>query len=203
MSTSAACAILHPVPPIAPPTRYCWNCGSPLAGLPPTRCAHCGQEHYANPKPCGEAVLLRDRREVLLVRRAHEPWLGCWDIPGGFCEADEHPMHAAERELLEEAGVRARAIAYLGTWMDDYGPPAAGGMQEHTANSAYVVRPLSAEVTPTPQAGEVSEIRWFALTDLPRDDLAFPARARVVLAVAARFAADPGGFPEPPDRTWE
>jgi ADP-ribose pyrophosphatase YjhB (NUDIX family) len=183
-------------------TRYCWNCAAPLAELPPTRCASCGQEHYANPKPCGEAVVLRDGH-VLLVRRANEPWLDCWDIPGGFCEADEHPMHAAERELFEEAGVAARAIAYLGTWMDHYGPPSADGAQEYTSNSAYVMRPLSDDVAPTPQAGEVSEVSWFALSNPPQENLAFPVRARLVLAVAVRFAADPGSFPEPPDRTWK
>ena len=172
-----------------------------MAGLPPTRCVSCGQEHYANPKPCGEAVVLRDGR-VLLVRRASEPWLGYWDIPGGFCEAAEHPMHAAERELWEEAGVAARAIAYLGTWIDDYGAPAADGVQEHTLNSAYVLRPLTEDLRTAPQAGEVSEISWFALTALPQD-LAFPVHARKVLAVAARFAADPGAFPDPPDRTWD
>ncbi len=35
---------------------------------------------------------------MLLLRRAKEPWKGRWDIPGGFCDADEHPITTAERE---------------------------------------------------------------------------------------------------------
>ena len=48
--------------------------------------------------------------KVLLLRRAMEPYEGYWDVPGGFCDAAEHPMRAAERELAEELGLSARAI---------------------------------------------------------------------------------------------
>ncbi len=102
-------------------TRYCWRCAAALPGPAPVRCIGCGEEHYANPKPCGEAVVVSDG-QVLLLRRGHEPELGAWDVPGGFCEAAEHPMHAAERELAEEVGLQGRATAYIGTWIEAYWP---------------------------------------------------------------------------------
>lgn len=46
---------------------------------------------------------------VLLLRRAPGPYRGFWDVPRGFCEGDEHPMHAAERELAEELGLACTA----------------------------------------------------------------------------------------------
>ncbi len=111
-------------------------------------------------------------------------------------------MQAAERELLEEVGLVAKAIAYLGTWMDSYGPPAADGLQEYTANSAYVMRTLGDESMLTPQVGEVSGIAWFGLDELPHAELAFPTRTRMVLEVASRFVSEPAAFPAPPDRIW-
>ncbi len=51
---------------------------------------------------------------MLLVRRAHAPWRGYWDVPGGFCEPREHPITTAEREVREEAGVEAALVGELG-----------------------------------------------------------------------------------------
>lgn len=59
------------------------------------------------------AVVLRDNR-VLLIRRGHEPGRGWWQLPGGYAEHDETLVDAVEREVLEEAGVRARVVEALG-----------------------------------------------------------------------------------------
>ena len=38
--------------------------------------------------------------------RVGSPMPGVWEFPGGKCEADESPAHAAERECREEVGIR-------------------------------------------------------------------------------------------------
>jgi ADP-ribose pyrophosphatase YjhB (NUDIX family) len=45
---------------------------------------------------------------VLLARRAREPALGEWSLPGGAVEVGETLLDALARELAEEAGVRIR-----------------------------------------------------------------------------------------------
>ncbi|OJJ16440.1 NUDIX hydrolase [marine bacterium AO1-C] len=44
--------------------------------------------------------------KVLLIQRAHEPFVGKWAIPGGFIDANETALQAANRELEEETNLK-------------------------------------------------------------------------------------------------
>jgi len=57
------------------------------------------------------AVVRDGRGRVLLHRRTDN---GLWGLPGGAVEAGESVAAAAERETLEETGVRVRAVGLLG-----------------------------------------------------------------------------------------
>ena len=50
-------------------------------------------------------VVFRDQ-EVLLIKRNKEPNKGQWSIPGGKRMIGETVAEAAQRELLEETGVK-------------------------------------------------------------------------------------------------
>jgi 8-oxo-dGTP diphosphatase len=179
-------------------TRYCWRCGAVLEAVPPTTCAVCGEVHYVNPTPCGNAVALVDGR-VLMLLRARDPAAGAWTIPGGFCEAGEHPRVAAERELEEETGLRGRAVAYLGAWIDVYGPPADDGLLIHTIVSGYLVELEDPTATPRPQPGEAVEVGWFAFDELP-SPIAFPGHVPAMVAAARALTAGAGPLPPMFDR---
>jgi ADP-ribose pyrophosphatase YjhB (NUDIX family) len=61
---------------------------------------------YATPKVgCRGAIIEGDR--VLLVREAQD---GRWALPGGWIDVNESPATAVEKEIYQEAGVRAEAI---------------------------------------------------------------------------------------------
>ena len=166
--------------------RYCWRCAAVLPAVPPTTCLVCGEVHYVNPKPCGNAVVV-DGDRVLLLLRAREPSADAWTVPGGFCEADEHPRAACERELLEETGLRGRAVAYLGAWMDVYGEPAQDGLQIQTVVSGYLCRLADPGAAPRPEPSEVHAVRWFPLAALPAP-IAFP-HITAMIAAGAELAA--------------
>lgn len=161
--------------------RYCWRCASTLPAPPPVDCGRCGQGHYNNPKPAADAVVVREG-QILLIKRARDPWRNHWDIPGGFCNAGEHPIRTAQRELLEEVGLHARCEILLGVWIDEYGPPDADGVQETTLNFAYIAELLDLPAE-RPHDDEAIESRWFPLDVLPTQ-LAFPAHQRPALEAA-------------------
>ena len=63
---------------------------------------------------CVGALVVRDRK-VLLIRQAsgHE-LAGQWTIPWGFVDEGERAHEAALRETLEEAGVQAELVGLIG-----------------------------------------------------------------------------------------
>ena len=154
--------------------KFCPRCRSSLApretGL---GCGECGFVAYPNPALAACALVERDGR-LLLVRRAREPELGKWDVPGGFVDEGEVPEDAVRRELREETGLAVEVGELFGVWTDWYGdaPDAA-------YNVALVWRAAAAG-DPEP-ADDVSEARWFGPDDLPAaDELAFTSVALIV-----------------------
>lgn len=176
---------------------YCSACAAPLPHPPPVTCPACGTEHHRNAKPCAGVLVVRDGR-LLLMRRAHDPWRGDWDIPGGFCEAEEHPFDAARREAKEETGLDVEITGFLGLWLDRYPDPSAPDRPAVTLNAYYHgVAPGQEAAVADP--AEVFEVGWFPPDDLP-ERIAFPHHARAVLA-AWREAVREGRTVTPlPDR---
>ena len=64
-------------------------------------------------------MLERDGR-VLLAKRAIEPRLGYWDLPGGFLEEGEEPLDGLRREFREETGLEVEPVEWLGAFLDPY-----------------------------------------------------------------------------------
>lgn len=54
---------------------------------------------------CAGAVVRDASGRLLLVRRAHDPAIGKWSLPGGRIETGETPAQAAAREVREETGL--------------------------------------------------------------------------------------------------
>jgi ADP-ribose pyrophosphatase len=103
------------------------------------------------------AVVIHAER-VLLVLRSKPPAEGVWAIPGGSVRLGETLKEAAEREVLEETGVRIRAGEPVYTFesiiSDD-----DGKVRFH-----YVIIDLAADfLDGTPHAGDDAlDARWFS-----------------------------------------
>jgi len=114
------------------------------------------------------AVVLREqheRAELLFIERARregDPWSGHMAFPGGRVDpGDRGTRDAAERETLEEVGVKLSGSTYLGRLDDLEGRPLQdGGM----VVSAHVYRVAKPE--PIVPNHEVRDAFWFPVVDL-------------------------------------
>jgi 8-oxo-dGTP diphosphatase len=124
---------------------------------------------YDFPRPAltADAVVFRPAasgHEVLLIRRKHPPFEGCWAIPGGFLDESETLADCAARELAEETGLAGVALELLANFSTPGRDP-----RGWTVSAAYVGMALAAAAA---QAGDdAAEARWFDADTLP--DLAF------------------------------
>ena len=148
--------------------RLCPRCGAELGGdAARLACDAGGFIVYASSKPTAGALGV-DNGRVRLARRAHPPFEGFWDIPGGFLDEGEDPLDGLRRELKEETGLEVEPERFLGIWMDRYGGDSTA---EATLNLYWTARVVGGDAAP---ADDVSELRWFNRDELPApDELAF------------------------------
>jgi NAD+ diphosphatase len=96
--------------------RFCGRCGRPLARHATERamaCEPCGDLVYPRINPVVIVRVTRGR-DILLARRAGgaTPF---YSVLAGFVEAGETLEQTAEREILEEVGVRVTNLRYFGS----------------------------------------------------------------------------------------
>ena len=80
---------------------------------------HCYE--YPRPALTVDIVLIHrkgSRLDVLLIKRAREPFKGFWALPGGFVDESESLEDAAARELFEETGLSQLSLEQVGAFGD-------------------------------------------------------------------------------------
>ena len=144
--------------------RFCPVCGEAIEKVEDrAECRACGHVAYANPVPGAEAVCLDGRGRILLGRRAFDPGIGLWDLPGGFLHEDEHPLDALRREVREETALEIEPLEFLGFWLEPY------------AGRIVLCLAWAAQARGRPRPGDdLVELRWFDPDELPHSsELAF------------------------------
>jgi 8-oxo-dGTP diphosphatase len=107
------------------------------------------------------AVIVHDRR-ALLVKRATEPLLGEWSVPGGALELGERLRDGTAREALEETGLTVEVGAVLDVF-DSIFPDADGRTQYHFVLIDFLCTVISGEAV---AGSDVSEVKWVTLAEL-------------------------------------
>jgi len=112
--------------------------------------------------------------EVLLIKRAREPFKGRWAFPGGFVDKDESLEHAAARELREETGLKGVHLEQIGAFGDPGRDP-----RGHTVSIAFCA--MLDRRLPARAADDAAEAEWHPARRPPR--LAFDHKKILSLAL--------------------
>lgn len=118
---------------------------------------------YPRPAVTADIVLLDlEHANVLLIRRGHEPFKGCWAFPGGFFDmSDADIEHTAARELEEETGLTDIKLRQV----------CVASRQGRDPRGRTISVVFLASVDPhavSPKAGDdAAETLWFPINNLP------------------------------------
>ena len=102
---------------------------------------------------------------VLLIRRANEPFKDCWAFPGGFVNIDEVIDIAVYRELEEETNISNVSLKRVDVFDAIDRDP-----RERTVSVAYYGF-INDSNEPVKAGDDAKDAKWFSVNNLP--ELAF------------------------------
>jgi ADP-ribose pyrophosphatase YjhB (NUDIX family) len=98
-------------------------------------------------------VAIIENGKVLMVRAGRGLTKGIWNLPGGFIGYGEHPGPSAQREILEELGIRVKLTRLLGIYAETFAR--TGG---YMLSFVYLGKRLTKTIKPHPE--EIESIAW-------------------------------------------
>ena len=146
-----------------------------------------GNYCYKYPRPavttdCVVCSVTNHKFEVLLVKRANEPFKDMWALPGGFLEENETLEGCACRELEEETGLSGVRLKQFEAFSEVNRDP-----RGRTISVAFVGEVEKEKCAPK-AADDAKEVAWFALEKLP--ELAFDHRTIIARAMSWYLMAE-------------
>ena len=120
------------------------------------------KREYPDRPYVGVGVIVFRDKEVLLVKRNKDPNKGFWSIPGGKQMLGETLVEAAQRELIEETGVKVDSL-FLVDVVDTIIPDAEGKIKYHYTLVDYMGHFFSGD---TRAGDDAQEVRWVHMNEL-------------------------------------
>lgn len=148
--------------------KFCPRCGSnhfAINDFKSKRCEDCGFTFYFNPQSATVALILNDKGELLVARRAKDPAKGTLDLPGGFSDSFETAEEGVKREVKEETGLSVESTKYLFSLPNKY---LYSGFEEHTLDLFFLCRiDNGADIA---AADDVESLRWMPIESINPQD---------------------------------
>jgi 8-oxo-dGTP diphosphatase len=116
-----------------------------------------------------------EQLKVMLVRRAENPYLGFWSLPGGFLKIGESLDAAAQRVLSEKSGVDDVYMEQLYTFGEPKRDP-----RSRVITVAYIAL-IPWQSLPEPESEKITDLTWASVDALPK--LAFDHKQILEYAV--------------------
>lgn len=148
--------------------EYCPRCGSndfKINDQKSKRCGKCGFVFYFNVSAATAAIIINDKDELLVARRAKEPAKGTLDLPGGFVDSFETGEEGIARELLEETGVQIHETEYLFSLPNVY---PYSGFEVHTLDLFYRCKAKGSDSMAAHD--DVADLQWMAIKEIDPEE---------------------------------
>jgi len=139
------------------------------------KCATCGFVFYLNASSAVAAIIINENNEMLLCRRACEPYKGTLDLPGGFVDLNESAEEALRREILEEIGTEVETMQYFGSFPNIY---PFSGFEVHTLDMVFICT-LKTDSILAPD-DDVSEAMFIPFDKINLDEIKLPSIRKAV-----------------------
>lgn len=135
-------------------------------------------ENFENPASTVDMIVPYDKG-IVLIRRKHPPFQGCWALPGGYLECGKETLEeAAIRELREETSLIAEVsdLNLIGVYSSPTRDP-----RGHVISHVYEVERVKGELKAMDDAAEIEVFK-----ELPVN-LAFDHRKIIENYMKGRF----------------
>jgi len=128
---------------------------------------------------------------VLLIKRAFEPFLNQWALPGGFIDDNEDAETAVVRKLKEETNINLVFLEQLYTFTDVKRDP-----RERIISISYyaLINPANHVLQPNIHA---TEVKWLPIKELMGTEMAFdhqPITRYALMRLRNKIKYEPIGF---------
>jgi len=118
-------------------------------------CATCGR--YKNRRVAVDAIIVQDNN-ILLIKRAVDPFKDFWALPGGGIDFDQTAVEALCLEVKEEVGLTVVSSEFLNIYTDPARDP------KQVIALAYIVKTKG-----IPKAGsDAQACKFFPINTLPQ-----------------------------------
>ena len=148
--------------------KFCPKCGSSAFvenNEKSKRCEDCGFVFYFNASAANVAIIVNNKNELLVARRAKEPAKGTLDLPGGFADCGETVEEGVAREVKEETGLSVESTKYLFSIPNIY---IYSGMELHTMDMFFLCR--VSDCTSLKADDDVAGLKWVAIEKLDSNE---------------------------------
>jgi 8-oxo-dGTP diphosphatase len=102
-----------------------------------------------------------DKLKVLLVKRAEEPFMGYWSLPGGFLKTGESLDDAALRVMVDKTGVKEVYLEQLYT----FGEPDRDPRNRVITVTYFALIPWKHLYQP--ESKKVTDLTWHPVDEMP------------------------------------
>jgi ADP-ribose pyrophosphatase YjhB (NUDIX family) len=109
------------------------------------------------------AIIIRNKNEILIIKRTTPPFIGFWALPGGRVETNESVEQTIIREVKEETGLNVSIMRKVGEYHEQ---GVQMGQEYDYYPACFLVKNENGKITK--QESEIAEIKFFKLTQIPK-----------------------------------